>query len=41
MGTTNTNNGDEQALKQLTLVTLGWLVFIFGSSLLLLLFLPE
>lgn len=41
MGTSTTNKGDKQALRQLLLVTVGWLVLIFGSSLLLLLFLPE
>ena len=37
---TATTNGDSVAAKQLGLVTLAWLVFIFGSSLLLILLLP-
>jgi hypothetical protein len=40
MSTEQEHGGDRRAAKQLGVVTLGWLVFVFGISLLLILLLP-
>lgn len=40
MPTTNLNDGDRRAARQLGLVTLAWLALIFSASLLLILLLP-
>jgi len=40
MSTAESLDGDRYRAKQLGLVTLAWLVFVFGSSLVMVLFLP-
>jgi|GEM_PF-1761820 hypothetical protein len=40
MSTAESLQNDRDAAKQLGLVTLAWLVFVFGSSLLMVLFIP-